>query len=858
MGKKDFFVSYNKSNHGIAEWIAWVLEDAGHSTLIQAWDFLAGVSFPLAMQKASEQCVHTIAVLSQAYLDALFTQPEWAAAFIQDPTGEQGILIPIRVEDFDPKGMIGTFVYIDLVGLNEDDAKKRLLDEIAHKRRKPESKPSFRPIAKKTFRPKPSFEPIPLSLHQLSLGATDELVGRKEALAWLEKQLFDGKGSACALASLQGAGGMGKTFLAQAFAEKNKERANFLPIYLGETKPFDAGLMVLRLQGIETAAIDDEEKLKAGLHAFYSAGSGIVFLDDVRSEDASLLLPQVDSWRVLMTTRDKPLARTLCGERNVKELDVLSPNESLTLMRNVLGEKFIEDRVSDYAALCAYLAHRPYSIRLSAGYLLNCLDPCPKKLLDRLMADPSAAIDDQYSFEKLAVLLRDCLGQLKAKSLLGAGLVRLLSVCADKGMALNRFVQWQKTAGRGSDGEIEQGLVAARDLGVILVETEKGDSQIKNLRLHTDMLRVLREDKQVAEVGSLMDFLEDLLVTRKFGKELDRQMHEQVFSLVERFGEDEGVVRGLYDKFWVHLWRTGELKQAFELGEKFGKQTEVKGDKYDLQRSYSNQALILRVWGRLDEAMELHKKQEAICIELGNKDNLWKSYCNQATVQYYQGRLNEAMELYKKQEVICIELGNKDGLGDSYSGQALVLQAQGRLDQAINFHKRQEAICIKLGDKDSLGKSYCNQATIQYYQGRLDEAMELYKKQEVICIELGNKDGLGDSYSGQALVLQAQGRLDQAIDFHKKQEAICVELGNKDGLQRSYGNQALILQNWGRLEEAIELLKKTELICIEAGLKPSLIWSYKAQFSLLSQSNRTVEAAAVRKKLAALEKVTKA
>ncbi|MCX7726690.1 MAG: toll/interleukin-1 receptor domain-containing protein, partial [Chitinispirillaceae bacterium] len=131
MAKKDFFISYNKADEKIAQWIAWVLEEeAGYTTVIQAWDFSAGVSFPVAMQKASVECEHTIAVLSQAYLNAEFTHPEWAAAFKQDPCGEKGILLPVRVEDFDIEGILGTLVYIDLVGLSEEDAKKRLLYEI--------------------------------------------------------------------------------------------------------------------------------------------------------------------------------------------------------------------------------------------------------------------------------------------------------------------------------------------------------------------------------------------------------------------------------------------------------------------------------------------------------------------------------------------------------------------------------------------------------------------------------------------------------------------------------------------------------------------------------------------------------
>ena len=56
------------------------------------------------------------------------------------------------------------------------------------------------------------------------------------------------------------------------------------------------------------------------------------------------------------------------------------------------------------------------------------------------------------------------------------------------------------------------------------------------------------------------------------------------------------------------------------------------GDKDGLQRSYGNQALILKDWGRLEEALALHKKEEAICLELGNKDRLQVSYGNQALI----------------------------------------------------------------------------------------------------------------------------------------------------------------------------------------------------------------------------------
>src|SRR5260221_6440933 len=95
--RKDFFISYNKADRSWAEWIAWQLEEAGYAVLVQAWDFLAGSNFVLEMHKASIETERTISILSPEYLSALYTQPEWAAAFVQDPTSEQGKLMPVRV-----------------------------------------------------------------------------------------------------------------------------------------------------------------------------------------------------------------------------------------------------------------------------------------------------------------------------------------------------------------------------------------------------------------------------------------------------------------------------------------------------------------------------------------------------------------------------------------------------------------------------------------------------------------------------------------------------------------------------------------------------------------------------------------
>jgi len=141
--KIDFFVSYSSADEGWAEWIGWILEEEGFSAKLQAWDFAAGSNFVLEMQRAAEAAARTIAVLSPAYLKSTFAAPEWAAAFAKDPEGFKRSLVPVRVEKCEPGGVLKAIVYIDLVGLDEDEARRRLFDRLSGGRGKPSKKPQF-------------------------------------------------------------------------------------------------------------------------------------------------------------------------------------------------------------------------------------------------------------------------------------------------------------------------------------------------------------------------------------------------------------------------------------------------------------------------------------------------------------------------------------------------------------------------------------------------------------------------------------------------------------------------------------------------------------------------------------------
>jgi serine/threonine protein kinase len=140
---KDFFISYNGADQRWAEWIAWQLEEAAYSVILQAWDFLPGSNFVMQMDRALTLAPRMIAVLSPQYLSSLYTQPEWASAFRHDPKGEQSLLIPVRVQPCEVTGLLGPIIYVDLVGRDEATARQRLLAAVRHERAKPAQAPAY-------------------------------------------------------------------------------------------------------------------------------------------------------------------------------------------------------------------------------------------------------------------------------------------------------------------------------------------------------------------------------------------------------------------------------------------------------------------------------------------------------------------------------------------------------------------------------------------------------------------------------------------------------------------------------------------------------------------------------------------
>jgi hypothetical protein len=123
---RDFFISYTGADVAWAEWVAQTLEDAGYTTVLQAWDFRPGDNFIQRMDQALADADQVVAVLSTAYFASEYTWDEWTAALVR-VRGERDRLLPMRIEAVELPPLLAGRVYLDLVGLEEQTAAARLV-----------------------------------------------------------------------------------------------------------------------------------------------------------------------------------------------------------------------------------------------------------------------------------------------------------------------------------------------------------------------------------------------------------------------------------------------------------------------------------------------------------------------------------------------------------------------------------------------------------------------------------------------------------------------------------------------------------------------------------------------------------
>ncbi|MEJ2229312.1 MAG: tetratricopeptide repeat protein [Alphaproteobacteria bacterium] len=297
--KVDFFVSRADADKRLAADIAALLEGAGHSVILQDWDF-ANRNFIERMNDALLRSARVVLLLSPEYLASDYCTAEWINAMAGDPLNRDGRLIIFRVASCAPRGMLRALAYWNLMPLLSSP--ETLRDVVLAAIQPGCQKQATTDVA-------PYRQPGEAVLHD-RIREVPSFTGRVEALEALRAALWRSRRRQRFMATVvHGGGGIGKTALAQHYGWAERERyAGVWWLQAKTPAEIEDGLVALGAQfipGLE-AAQDREAAARTTLQFIEGAGfekPWLLIYDNVIAPDALNGLTPRKAAQTLITTR---------------------------------------------------------------------------------------------------------------------------------------------------------------------------------------------------------------------------------------------------------------------------------------------------------------------------------------------------------------------------------------------------------------------------------------------------------------------------------------------------------------------------------------------------------------------------
>jgi tetratricopeptide (TPR) repeat protein len=583
--------------------------------------------------------------------------------------------------------------------------------------------------------------------------------GRGGYLTLLDETLAaaEAAGTAVALATIVGTAGVGKTALAVHWAHRVADRFSDGQIYVNlrgyatspPLRPIEALAGFLYALGVPAEQIPADPEQAAALFRTASAGRRLLMLLDNAAgvEQIRPLLPAGPGCLVLVTSRDALDGLVVSHGARPVTLDVLSANESYTLIEGLLGADRVAAESGPAGELAARCAHLPLALRIAAAHLIRYRTrPIAEQVelmaggrLDALeiRGDERSAVRATFDLSYVALpppaqRLFRLLGLVPGPDVTAASAAALAGVdVAEATVLLARLTDAhlldEHIPGRYTFHDLLRAYAAeqagreprAADALDRLFAWYVGAVDAAAHQLNPEMVRLPLPEYVAAAAPPVFD--DDAATTRWLDAELPNLV------AAARHAAHHGPAQTawlLTDRLRGYFFRRGSSVDWLEFGATGLAAAEAAGDlaaqaaiRRLLGDAYLRQSQYQQASGHYREALVLCRQTGWTVGEAGMHSGL-------GNVAWLRGEMPEAADRYTRALQLVRQAGWLAGEAPILGNLGSVHWEMGELSRSAEYHSMSLALHRKLGSRYGEAIELCNLGELYQVLGRVDEAVD--------------------------------------------------------------------------------------------------------------------------------------
>lgn len=676
----------------------------------------------------------------------------------------------------------------------------------------------------------PTVPARPATPHQVPAPPAS-FTGRSAELALLSTALLGpgDAGGGAVTATIGGAGGVGKTWLALRWAHDNRDRFPDGQLYVN-MRGFDPGAEpvtpavavrgFLDALGVPAEAIPEDAQARTALYRSRIGGRRLLIVVDNARDSAQVLplLPGGDACRVLVTSRHQlPGLLAGNGARPVP-LDVLGDADAARLLRWHLGDA----RVTAEPAAVRMLVRRCAGLPLALGIIAAraALQPdLPLAALADDLADASTRLDALDAGE-LAVDLRAVLAcSYVALPDEQARMFGLLGLVAGPDIGL-------PAAARLADLPPGRTRTVLRHLaGAHLVQEHSPG----RYRMH-DLVRLY-----AAEQGSRLGVEGDQAVRRLICHYLETARaaalllnphHREIASAP---GADRPGGTQLGDRAQALAWFTAEHAVLLAAVE----QAAATGAEPHAWRLAASLTTFLDWGGHWNDREHTQRVALAAACRVGDRAAEARSHLGLGIAEIWLGRHAGAEDQLRQALARFEELGDDDGLAHTYRNFARVSAVQGRHRAALPHDWKALSFFRATGDRCGQARTLNAIGWHLAHLGEPEQALVYGEQALALQQRIGNCPAEGMTWDSLGYIHRSRGDHQRAADCYRRASVLLREVGHRyfealalmrlGDAQQALGEPFAARTNWAEAGRMLDDLHHPDAQQARSRLRPDVV-----------------------------------